>query len=127
MHAHRPAKRSGFTLVEIAVVMAIVALLAGGVIVGQSMIRASQVRSVVSDLTRYSQAVQNFRDKYNSLPGDFSGATALWGVESGACPNGTGTPPQTCDGNGNGNIDNYQESLRAWQHLANSGFIDGSY
>lgn len=121
------SNRSGFTLVEIAVVMAIIALLAGGVIVGQSMIRTSQVRSVVSDVARYTQAIQNFRDKYNALPGDFSGATALWGTESGACPNGTGTPPQTCDGDGDGNINSYPESLRAWQHLSNAGFIDATY
>jgi prepilin-type N-terminal cleavage/methylation domain-containing protein len=132
-HRARAARgEKGFTLIEMAVVLTIIALIIGGVIVGQDLIRVSQLKGVTTEVARYTQATIDFRDKYLALPGDFAGAEALWGTASGGCPWGTGTGTQTCNGNGNGHIEGdwsgvWYEDYRAWQHLANAGMIDGQY
>ncbi len=40
---------SAFTLVELAIVLVIIGLLAGGVLVGKDLIRAAEIRSVIKD------------------------------------------------------------------------------
>ena len=125
----------GFTLIEMGIVVTIIALIIGGILTAKTLIRSAQVNTVVTDIARYTQAINDFRDKYNALPGDFSGATALWGTDPSGCPNITNTAPHTttCDGDGDGRIgvhqasSNFQENFRAWQHLANAGMVSGSY
>lgn len=127
-------KRTAFSLVELSIVLVILGLLTGGILAGQSLIRAAELRSVSSDVGRYITAVNTFRDKYFALPGDMANATKFWGDDNAVCPdpiitNGT---PGTCNGNGNGTIawssDTVDyEAFRAWQHLANAGLIEGSY
>lgn len=129
--------RKGFTLVELAIVLVIIGLLAGGVIAAQSMIKASQMRSLMSQISRYTTAVITFRDQYQGLPGDLSNAAQIWGAADGstgntaACLTATGTGTQTCNGNGNNrpnNINSFSnERLRFWQHLVNAGLIEGKY
>lgn len=134
----------GFSLVELSIVLVILGLLVGGVLAGQSLIRAAQVRAVVSEHTRYQTALHSFRDKYFAIAGDMSNATRFWGVQAGATTDGrdatcaalTHTTPstdsRTCNGDGNGRIDgvpstNVYERYRVWQHLANAGLIEGQY
>ena len=63
-------KESGFTLVELAIVLVIIGLIIGGVLVGQDLIRAATIRSVVTDVEKINAAATTFRNKYNGLPGD---------------------------------------------------------
>jgi len=135
----RHPPQSGFTLVEIAIVLVIIGLIISGIVVGKDLIRASQLRAVATEVGRYTQAVSDFRDKYLALPGDFAGAVALWGSPAAGCPSGAsaaGDPATaTCNGNGDGRITiggtittaAQYEQFRAWQHLANAGMIEGSY
>ena len=133
-------QRNGFTLVELSIVLVILGLLVGGVLTGQSLIRAAELRSVSTEQTRFVTALNTFRDKYFALPGDMPNASAYWGLQaaagSGTCKSTPATTTATCDGDGNGQIayDNttatpsYEyESFRAWQHLANAGLIEGTY
>jgi len=60
----------GFTLVELSIVLVIVGLIAGGVLVAQSMIAAANVAATVKQIQQFDAGVENFRTKYNSLPGD---------------------------------------------------------
>ena len=133
-----PATRaqSAFSLVELSIVLVILGLLVGGVLSGQSLIHAAQLRAVSTEFTRYSTAALAFRDKYFQNPGDINNATAFWGSMTGCASNtvtvGTGT--QTCNGSGQGGIgvgDNSSqatnESILFWQHLTNAGLIEGSY
>ena len=53
--------RSAFTLVELAIVLVIIGLIVGGVLVGQDLIKAAQIRSVVTDIERYNAAATTFR------------------------------------------------------------------
>lgn len=115
--------------------LVILGLLVGGVLAGQSLIRAAQLRSVATEYSRYFAATRSFRDKYLAIPGDMANATRFWEVLASpattcATTNATGLP--TCDGNGDGiipwNTDaTSNEKFRFWQHLANAGLIEGQY
>lgn len=125
--------RGGFSLVELSIVLVILGLLTGGILAGQSLIRAAEIRSVTTDAQRYVVAMQTFRDKYFAIPGDMNNATRFWGDENAVCPDATvaNGSPGTCNGDGDGRVFGlavpYQEEYRSWQHLAFAGLIEGSY
>lgn len=120
-------KSLAFSLVELSIVLVILGLLTGGILAGQSLIRASELRSVSTQLQRLNGATQAFRDKYFALPGDMANATKFWGAET-TCPSTDRTAKTlTCNGNGDGQIAWDNESFSYWQHLANAGLIEGSY
>lgn len=130
--------RLGFSLVELSIVLVILGLLTGGILAGQSLIRAAELRSITNDLNRFLAATQLFRSRYMGLPGDMPNAQSFWGVESSAnCTytNSTGSTTQlTCNGDGDGMVKsragvavNTNEQFRFWQHLANAGLIEGTY
>lgn len=126
----------GFSLVELSIVLVILGLLVGGVLSGQSLIRAAELRSVSSEYQRYYAAVQTFRDKYFALPGDMANATAFWGQATNCTP-GTGggaLTGGTCNGHTtNGvigeisNIFELRERFYAWDHLARAGLVEGTF
>ena len=132
------AKRStpsGFSLVELSIVLVILGLLTGGILAGQSLIRAAELRGALNEYQRYFMSSKSFVDRYFALPGDFSRAQSFWGVSSLPC-NTTCTNAQstgTCNGNGNGIIEHLgspnliQENYYFWQHLALAGLIEGNY
>ena len=114
-------KQSGFTLIEIAIVLVIIGLLLGGVLKGQELINAARVRNVVAQLDGVKIAYLGFLDRYRTYPGDMPTATAqtqIPGTGSVGCAN-----VATC---GNGKIDD-NENLLVWYHLSRAGFISGSY
>lgn len=125
-----------FSLVELSIVLVILGLLVGGILAGQSLIRAAELRAVSTEFSRYKTAISAFRDKYFFLPGDISNATSFW--SAGTCPgtnaNTTSPQPNTCNGDGDGMIEANESSattsngtFRFWQHLAMAGLIEGSY
>lgn len=128
----RPAQ-SGFSLVELSIVLVILGLLTGGILAGQSLIRAAELRAVSTEYNRYVTAVQTFRDKYFATPGDMANATSFWGAAHATpatCATTASTTIATCNGDGNGSVvptANSYEQFRFWQHLANAGLIEGSY
>ncbi len=126
----------GFSLVELSIVLVILGLLTGGILAGQSLIRAAEIRSISSDIGRFNAAINSFRDKYMALPGDFRDAVRFWTAADGdpaTCRTTESTTMATCDGNGNGVIGTvdagttWSEYFRSWQHLANAGLIEGRY
>lgn len=124
-------RRSAFSLVELSIVLVILGLLVGGVLSGQSLIRASELRAVTEEFSRYKAAIGTFRDKYFAIPGDMTNATAFW-TTAAACPGiSTTAAGGTCNGDGNGQITNVatnaNEPFRFWQHLALAGMIEGNY
>jgi len=107
-------KSSGFTLVEVAIVLIIVGLILGGVFKGQSLVDNARVRSISSELTGFRTAWYSFQDRYRSIPGDFPKARTQ--IDSAAVP-----------GDGNGRIDDSTERAGVWQQLSLAGFISGNY
>lgn len=128
-------KRLGFTLIELAIVLILIGLIAGGIIVGQSMLHQAELRTVIADLKNFEDATKQFQDKYNALPGDMYNAEDFWGADA-SCPNTTSNAvpkTATCDGNGDGKVydvlaaSERYESFRYWQQLSNAELIEGRY
>ena len=139
--------KNAFSLVELSIVLVILGLLTGGILGGQALIRAAELRSISSDVAKHTAAIHSFRDKYFALPGDMPNAVRFWGNQAGGTADGVdatcqmldrdnpATGSATCNGNGNGMIGAYAnltdagnfETFRAWQHMANAGLVEGSY
>ncbi len=116
MHMH---KRGGFSLIELSIVLVILGLLTGGILAGQSLIRASELRAVSTEYQRYATAISSFRDKYFAIPGDMANATSFGTTWIG-------------NGGGNGQINNTaaattNEPSLFWIHLASAALVEGSY
>ncbi len=116
------ARDAGFTLVETAIVLVIIGLLLAAVIQGQELIRSARVRSLIAEGEAVSTAIMGFQDRFGALPGDFRDAANNLTEASGS-------------GNGNGRIEDDaagtdvvpHEEILVWNHLARSGFLNGSY
>lgn len=124
---------SAFSLVELSIVLVILGLLTGGILTGQSLIHAAELRSVTTEFQTYQAAVNTFKSKYLALPGDMRNATSFWGeahATPATCATTASTGQETCDGDGNGVVDTStasHELFRFWQHLANAQLITGTY
>lgn len=134
---NRRIMQRGFSLVELSIVLVIIGLLTGGILAGQSLIRAAELRSIVNDLQHYRTATQAFHDQYKALPGDLDNATQLWQrARTTSCTSYSGSAvgtPGTCDGNNDGilsiapNAGVSGEMFEFWRQLALAGFITGNY
>jgi prepilin-type N-terminal cleavage/methylation domain-containing protein len=123
-------KAAGFTLVELAIVIVIIGLLVGGVLTGQSLIDNSKVSRVVTDVNKYSAAMQTFKMKYNAIPGDMRNAYTMFDGSGGSsvCGTNASTSNTGCNGNGDnliGSINDLSEAGKAWVHLSLSNILPG--
>ena len=140
------SKQSGFTLVEIAIVLVIVGLLLGGVLKGQELITSSKAKALFADKTALQTAYNMYSDRYKQLPGDDSLAGLTTVITNGLpigtagrftlaqcggaeCVNGGGNGAYTMAGvfnnvlaaaPANGNVG---ENNKMYQHLRAAGFI----
>src|SRR3979409_938191 len=89
-------KQSGFTLIEIAIVLVIIGLLLGGVLKGQELITGARVRNFIQQQDGVKAAYFGFLDRYRALPGDYTKARANTPGIGGVCTSAAG------NGNGNG-------------------------
>ena len=110
-HQH---KQSGFTLIEIAIVLVIIGLLLGGVLKGQELINTARVRALNSSVDGVTAAWFSFQDRYRGYPGDYSQAS----VNLGGAPT---------SGDGDGTVDTNAERANVWVHLQAAGYITGNF
>jgi hypothetical protein len=102
-------------------VLVILGLLTGGILTGQSLIRAAELRAVTTELQQYQTAVNTFKQKYFALPGDMPNATSFW------------TGGVTTDGDGDGVVEKINaastamETFEFWNHLARADMVAGEY
>ncbi|OGA31998.1 MAG: hypothetical protein A3F75_02515 [Betaproteobacteria bacterium RIFCSPLOWO2_12_FULL_64_23] len=123
------AKQTGFTLVEIAIVLVIIGLLLGGILKGQEMITQAKIKNIINDFNGITAAMNSYQDRYRALPGDDVGATRWTG---------------TVAGNGNGILNSAATAVAQyknlpgaapaaaeevnlfWHHLRLAGFVAGA-
>jgi len=112
-------KQSGFTLVEIAIVLVIIGLLLGGILKGQELINSARVRNMADQNSGIQAAYFGFIDRYRQVPGDWAAAAAAQAI---------GDATVTLGGNGNGRIDNtLAEAAGVFSQLSKSNFLGGGF
>ena len=121
-------KQSGFTLVEIAIVLVIVGLLIGGVLKGQEMITNAKLKRVESDNAGIAAAMFSYQDRYLQLPGDDDAADQRFSLYT----DGVNDPAAAdINGNSDGSVDGNwvsaanTETANFWKHLRAAGLIPG--
>lgn len=117
-------KQSGFTLIELAIVLVIIGLLLGGVLKGQELINSAKVKNMAADFKNTQVYIYGYQDKYKAIPGDDSAAASR---NTGAV---TATTPASGQGNGiiQGEWDSVtqtDESFLFWQHVRLAGLAPG--
>lgn len=75
--------KSGFTLVELSIVLVIIGLVAGGILLGNDLIEAAKVRKQISQLEEIESQINAFKLKYDYLPGDIPDASEVFGSSFG--------------------------------------------
>lgn len=126
----RLTHNSGFTLIELSIVLVIIGLISSGVLFGRDLIRAAEVRAQVSQVEKFDAAVMTFRSKYNCIPGDCMNASAYdLGSNNPDGDNGNGNGRLEYNGgasNFNGGIDGL-ELRNFWVHLGKSNLVSGTF
>jgi prepilin-type N-terminal cleavage/methylation domain-containing protein len=90
-------KQSGFTLLEVAIVMMIISLMIVLTFKAQELVNNSRVKSLAGDFRSLQIAIYGYQDRYRALPGDGNAIIGgNWNAASG-------------------------ESFNLWQHSASSG------
>jgi prepilin-type N-terminal cleavage/methylation domain-containing protein len=121
-------KQSGFTLIEISIVLVIIGLLMGGVLKGQELINSAKVKNFAMDFRNIPVLVYSYQDKFRALPGDDAGVEAHLGTGATRATGGAGTI-------GNGVIDGNwydsagqlasSEAVAFWEHVRRANLATG--
>lgn len=115
-------QQTGFTLIELAIVLVIIGLLLGGVLKGQELINSAKVKNMASDFKNTQIYIYGYQDKYRALPGDDANVNVHLGATA---------TPGTGGKLGNGVIEGAwdatgtEESAVFWQHVRLAGLAPG--
>jgi len=114
------SKKSAFSLIELSIVLIIIGLLIAGITGGASLIKSSELRSVISEAKSYQVAVNSFYAQYDSYPGDTDIAV---GSNSGFVGNRNNQIQYAIGIGGTATAVGF-EGIDAWQDLRDIGAID---
>ena len=118
-------QQSGFTLVEIAIVLVIIGLLLGGVLKGQELINSAKVKNFANDFRNIPLFIYGYQDKYRAIPGDDAAADIhVTGATKATTPATTTVGNGVINGFWNSTTDT-DESYLFWQHIRLAGLASG--
>jgi prepilin-type N-terminal cleavage/methylation domain-containing protein len=113
--------QKGFTLLEMGVVMVIIALLAGSIFAGQTLVEAAKIKATVSQIEEFQSSFNVFIDQFSAYPGDFSRASTFIGT---GVPDGNGDTKIGWTDTGSGGE---LEGPLAWYHMQQAGLVQGGF
>ncbi|MFW5432495.1 MAG: prepilin-type N-terminal cleavage/methylation domain-containing protein [Methylophilaceae bacterium] len=113
-------KQTGFTLIELAIVLVIIGLLLGGVLRGQELINSAKVKNMATDFRGVPVFIYGYQDKFRRLPGDDASADANVGVTAAEVGDGNGSIGGAWDSTTVGD-----ESVKFWLHIRKAGLAPG--
>lgn len=115
MKHYTPRIANGFTLIEMAIVLILIALSGTLITSVSTFFQSSKEKRILSELQYYQQAIISFRDQYKGWPGDWPGAYNMWGAD---CGGDASSDTGGCNGDGDRFIEwGNAEGVKAWQHL----------
>ena len=120
--------QSGFTLIEIAIVLVIIGLLLGGVLKGQELINSAKVKNLATDFKNIPVFIYGYQDKFKALPGDQTQAALDLQFPPANTATAATTVATLANGviNGNWNATTTaSESFVFWQHVRLAGLAPG--
>jgi prepilin-type N-terminal cleavage/methylation domain-containing protein len=119
-------QQSGFTLVEIAIVLVIIGLLLGGVLKGQELVNSAKVKNLASDFRSISSFVYAYQDRFRALPGDDRAAnTHVNGGTIATTPVAANVGNARINGAWNSTTAS-DETFLFWQHVRLAGLATGT-
>jgi prepilin-type N-terminal cleavage/methylation domain-containing protein len=120
---HYQQRQKAFSLMEIAVVLVVISLLAAAIVIGRDMVDNAETAALAADIEKYRTATNQFAERYEYMPGDypkattsFSGAGVANGDSDGRIGDESMYPPGT-----------RTEPVQFWKHLSEAGLIEGSF
>lgn len=113
-------QKSGFTLIELAIVLVITGMILTAILEGQEMVDNGKVKSIANDLNGVSIAYYAYLERYKAIPGDDLRAPAH--VSGGKAGNGDGIIRGAFT---DANDPITSESNAFWQHTRLSGLLTG--
>lgn len=103
-------RTSGFTLIEIAIVLVVVGLILGMVFKGNQLIDQTRVKHLAAQYNKIVGAITTFYDRYGFYPGD-------------GCTTANPPSPTSCTGTRNGYVDGGTEYTAFWNLLYTTGIL----
>lgn len=100
----------GFSLIEVAIAVLVISLVATFSLKGKELIRTARLRAVIEQVETFKVATNTFVEKYGALPGDLQNAKEL-------------IDDSLENGNGSGEIISPKDAKRFWSHLLKSGLV----
>ncbi len=139
-------RNSGFTLIEMSIVLVVIGLIVSAVLVGQTLILSARIHSTVAQYNKLVTGAKTFQAKYRWLPGDMIASYAqIYNLSDGPCyqvgtsgpmntnPSYATLPPDGCEWDwwpttGNQQLDRgTAEGANFYTHLTRSGLIEGDF
>ncbi|HAX91680.1 MAG TPA: hypothetical protein DCY07_05675 [Rhodospirillaceae bacterium] len=120
----RLSSQSGFTLVELSIVLVIIGLIIGGVLTGQQIIQNARITNAINAIQAYQGQIQTYAQNNGALPGDDAGAVARFpSMEVGVNGNGNGKIGTASSFDTAAAEGEATESLHVWAHLRAAGLV----